>query len=896
MRSAGAALRDEMAKHGLNPPFISFDGICRYFPGKRDPWWDRGRGAWYVAYPDRSGAEFGDRSTGLRVHWMFDSTSEDSARSAEKREIVLSQIELAWERATNRDPKTDPTPYLYTKEIGDYLNLKVSTLTSFDRNKEFQIPAGLLLVPMYRDGVRVNLQRIYPDGKKLFWPGAETIGAYFPFEITQGKLDIVYICEGWATGWTIWKATGCPVFAAFTAGNLEAVARHVRNERDPKRIIIAADNDRWSKIICAGEPDGIPNPGVHYAREAAEAVDGEVAIPDFEELDGEPTSFDAVRLLDGEDFVEYWLDPEVAEYADTVAEASEEEVAEEGDERDAPEEESWKNTATFRCLGHDQDTYVVASELSGQVHRLAASALSKPTSYCVLAPRPWWRRHFEADTAVGFNVHDASWAIMEECMAIGEFDESRCRGRGCWRTEGGEFVWHLGDRLLALGERDPISPQRYVDGNRIYAPLAPVAGPAMETPMSLVETRRVLDLFKHLSWEDDSAAALAAGWLATCPFSGYLRHRPHLWITGPTESGKSSILHGIISPMLVGMDPIYLQARRTTEAGLLRLLGFDARPVILDDADVMRKGDRQKLRDLVDLARLASTRGTVSRETARGGVQHLAVHSMFLFASIEVGLKLGRDENRLAVVALRNPMAVKHTERWKYMEETRRRIADIISPENGRRLMGRTTLWMLDGRFDELLDVTVEATFSVLQSARAAELYGTLIAGFWTLRSDEVPMVEEVTGWIGEVGLRPTGAESFVDGREFLRALLRETVPMEIGDQAPVVSLGRLIQIAAASPNSDPRISRGAADARLRELGLRWHGKAVHLANQSPFIIERMRGTRFEDTWTEALRQLPGVRAGGIAMRFKPPGFRSHTTAVPPDVLRLPDPRSLRSA
>jgi phage/plasmid primase-like uncharacterized protein len=79
----------------------------------------------------------------------------------------------------------------------------------------------------------------------------------------------VSICEDYATGASVHRATLKPVVVAIEAENLKAVAEAVR-ERCPKaQIVIAADNDHHREV----------NVGVEKATEAAKAVDGVVVVP-----------------------------------------------------------------------------------------------------------------------------------------------------------------------------------------------------------------------------------------------------------------------------------------------------------------------------------------------------------------------------------------------------------------------------------------------------------------------------------------------------------------------------------------------------------------------------------------------------------------------------------------
>jgi putative DNA primase/helicase len=87
-----------------------------------------------------------------------------------------------------------------------------------------------------------------------------------------GKPDgLLYIAEGYATGASIHEATGYAVAVAFNAGNMVAVARTMRSKFPNLRLILCADDD-------TGTPG---NPGLVKAREAAQAVGGSLAVPDF---------------------------------------------------------------------------------------------------------------------------------------------------------------------------------------------------------------------------------------------------------------------------------------------------------------------------------------------------------------------------------------------------------------------------------------------------------------------------------------------------------------------------------------------------------------------------------------------------------------------------------------
>lgn len=178
-------------------------------------------------------------------------------------------------------------PYLETKGIGAH------------GIKQFAGPmtlngvcvTGALMLPI-RDssGLLHSLEFITTTGEKRFLSGGLIAGNYHGI----GKpADCLVIAEGYATGASIYEATGHAVAVAFFAGNLEPVARALRKKYPDMRIVIAADNDQWTE----------GNPGVTKARDAAEEVGGFLCVPQFQDVSSKPTDFNDLHKLQGLDAV-----------------------------------------------------------------------------------------------------------------------------------------------------------------------------------------------------------------------------------------------------------------------------------------------------------------------------------------------------------------------------------------------------------------------------------------------------------------------------------------------------------------------------------------------------------------------------------------------------------------
>ncbi|MCF8209257.1 MAG: toprim domain-containing protein [Rhodoferax sp.] len=181
------------------------------------------------------------------------------AYARERAEVQAQAAKKAcrlWDRAK---PATNAHAYLQRKQVNAY-GLK-------------QL-GEMLLVPA-RDvaGTIHTLQFILQDGSKRFLTGGRIAGCYYAI----GKpLDRLLICEGMATAATVYQATGFATAAAFSAGNLEAVARALRGKFPDLPLVLIADND----LATAG------NPGLTKAQQAARAVRGFLAVPRLREAAG----------------------------------------------------------------------------------------------------------------------------------------------------------------------------------------------------------------------------------------------------------------------------------------------------------------------------------------------------------------------------------------------------------------------------------------------------------------------------------------------------------------------------------------------------------------------------------------------------------------------------------
>lgn len=232
------------------------------------------RNGWYVLHlDDKPFGAFGSWRTGQSETWTASTVqtmtaaerkamaermaAAKAARDAEQANVHAAARERAAKLWGRGRPAGNDHPYLVKKRVGAF---------------GIRDLRGQLVIPMRDvDGVLHSLQFIGADGRKTFLTGGRKRGCYYAIGRPD---DALCICEGYATGATIFQETGHATAVAFDAGNLQPVAEALRRKFPAMTLVIAADDDSGT----AG------NPGVTAARAAARAAGAVLAVPAFGEV------------------------------------------------------------------------------------------------------------------------------------------------------------------------------------------------------------------------------------------------------------------------------------------------------------------------------------------------------------------------------------------------------------------------------------------------------------------------------------------------------------------------------------------------------------------------------------------------------------------------------------
>lgn len=303
----------------------------------------------------------------------------------------------------------------------------------------------------------------------------------------------------------------------------------------------------------------------------------------------------------------------------------------------------------IRALGHDESgRFYYQCNKNNNIVALRANEHRDLNFYSISADPDYWYKKFGNSDDGKINWKTAAISMMSDCQKIGFFHPSSVRGGGVWEDDD-RIIVHLGKKLLVDGVETPITAMK---SDHIYE--AMVRNIELPPPLPDEESSKIVDIIRRLPIATDAQRMILAGEIVCGMLSGVLTWRPHVWLTGKTESGKSSILTHLVNRLWSPMGGIYSE-ERTTEAGVRQRIRHNAVPVIIDEVEANQKDEVQRIQKLIGLARSSSsdTTANVLKGTVNGMGFEFTVKACFLLSSIAHSLEWGQDKGRFSLVQMK---------------------------------------------------------------------------------------------------------------------------------------------------------------------------------------------------------------------------------------------------
>lgn len=500
----------------------------------------------------------------------------------------------------------------------------------------------------------------------------------------------------------------------------------------------------------------------------------------------------------------------------------------------------------------------------------------------------WLKACFPAgDKPGGFVASTAGTWLIGRAVARGYFDpDNDLRGPGAWRLSGGRLLLHLGDQIEVRRERG--SPERRragVDyaGHIYYA--APVEPAPAEKSASLDDVRAFFDFLHRWRYGHAEDPRVLLGWIGCAYLAGALRWRPHVWVSGDTSTGKSTL--ELLIRNLLGKAA--LRVADTTKAYIAQRLKSAARPVLLDEIE--RDVDASRQKAIVELATLASTEGQagLGRGSPDGTTRDYMIRACFYFSSIIRAPLKPQDRSRIHVVDL-HPLSAASVEDIRAVKDGLARFG--VGFPDALRARAVEGFWRFQAN-EKIFEEAINAVW--LKGGRVVDQIGTLLAMAQMMLSDEVvtrAQAEAVLAAFETVRDELTGQPDETEARQCLDHLLTTRLSMEAERGRESQNVGELIDFVADARLPAGGVWDGPQHRELRRRGLavvvvkEWNGQALAVAHNHVALTEIFEATRWNGgAWAQVLRRLPGAWASRNAVRFL--GFQGRSTIVPLDALPL---------
>jgi putative DNA primase/helicase len=520
----------------------------------------------------------------------------------------------------------------------------------------------------------------------------------------------------------------------------------------------------------------------------------------------------------------------------------------------------------FRPLGHARQVYYFLSHGSREVVEIEARSLAQKTVLYQLASRETWLDALNVDPDDGWGEVAAD-LLIGECKKVGPYQPQKVRGRGGY-IDDGRIVFHAGNRLITDGQemeiRDLETDQVYESGPEIDVDLS--------DPISAEEGYELVKLFAMPRWEKPESGTILAGWAFLAPIAGALDWRPHIYVTGNKQSGKSTVIK-MVHQLL--KETMLVASGKSTEAGIRQTLKSDALPIFIDEFEADNPGDHKKIQSVMELARQASSESAakILRGSVSGKAMDFQARSMFAFSSINPNVQCSADESRVTTMTLRVPRnedEKQRRERLKQFEELQRKRDNLLTDAFGDRMLARAVRCV-----PQIREAAVTFRRVVVYKGgddRTGDQLGTLLAGAWMLARDHAPSEDDAAVMVDELGWDQyrTSSEDEDDDKKLIEALTQAQIRHDTADSTETRTVGELLDSriwSVTSPYVQEDTENLAAQTLARH-GIRVEEDGVWIAQNHAAIKRLLQGTQWGHTYKDILERVPGAYKPKKPARF----------------------------
>jgi hypothetical protein len=419
-----------------------------------------------------------------------------------------------------------------------------------------------------------------------------------------------------------------------------------------------------------------------------------------------------------------------------------------------PDGSSPDNSIPFKILGIGDDDKAAFITQEGRFKKYSVDTLVKQKLLVIASRDFWYSEYKNRDGKISW---DRASDEMIRISQNRDFNEADIRGRGAWR-DGDKFSYH--DGIKTFGEWVP---------EKIYLRLPRIDIGINDAPASLEVTKKIKEIVFKLSFETPADAVRCLSWSVLAPFSGALKYRPAMLLTGDSGTGKSVVQSLILKKL---SNFIWIDATESTVAAVRGRVQKDSCCIFFEEAEKDTEKKKINVNNIYSLMRSNYTDDAPDtiKGTADGKYVSYKMQNMFGFASIDPSVDSIADENRIFRINMVFPT---NGGNWKSIEK---KLLSLLSEKNCRAIRALTwkKLKIILALSERIVDAIREKTGRDYRSSFADAMLASAFMVIWA--GNENPTDKQIDNMLDKYYSYQAPDEHRNEPIELIDRLMDETI------------------------------------------------------------------------------------------------------------------------
>ena len=417
----------------------------------------------------------------------------------------------------------------------------------------------------------------------------------------------------------------------------------------------------------------------------------------------------------------------------------------------------------YRILGTADDGYTYFIDRHESLQKEKLRSLNKGL-LMTFAPLSSWAT-WNPGKSDGINWDQAIDDIIQ-CSGK-RFDTDNLRGIGAWREPDGRICYNNGEHVVGRP-----------DNKRVYLKLSPHEIGLDCEPAPVQIRRAMLDAAGLMSFETKADCVRLLGWSVIAPFGGALEWRPAGYITGESESGKTTAVNFICKKLAAIRGNDIISGGESSGAGVRQHGQDSSKPMIVEESEEDTPVKKKNKDEVLSIMRQSTSddapKALKGSQDGRGAVSY-AMRKTFMFVGINPLISSAADENRISRI---NMVPGKGGD-WKAIKAS---LRVAFTEENCKAV--QAFVWQnlpdIISKIDWFTDI-IESSSS--HSVRYAGIEAILFSAFWLVFMGKFPDEAELIEWLTKMYAAQTPDVKRNEASEMINLLLEQIIDVNLPDR-----------------------------------------------------------------------------------------------------------------